>query len=200
MTFRPITILAALALGVAAPAMAANYTFNYTLLEGGVVNGSFSGNQTGNLITGISNIAVSYNGTPFDGTISAYGYAGYNGPGGPNNTALTDFVLNAATVSFDPLLNNFIFINRIIGSGPENDTFYIIPWTNGGNNQVATQVRLDGSSPNFYNGNYLPQNWSVSEVTAGVPEPASWAMLMIGFGVVGGMTRARSRKVKTYSC
>ena len=56
---------------------AADYTFNYTLLEGGVVTGSFSGAEEGDFILGISNIAVSYNGTAFDGTINAYGYFGY---------------------------------------------------------------------------------------------------------------------------
>jgi hypothetical protein len=49
----------------------------------------------------------------------------------------------------------------------------------------------DGSS------NYPPDVYQlvVSEVTA-VPEPASWAMLMAGAGMLGGLARGRKRKAE----
>lgn len=195
MAIKPIMIISALALGFAAPAAAADFTFEYTLNTGQFINGSFSGDKAGNLVTNISNIAVKLDGSAFDGVISAYGYAGYNGPGGPNTTAPADFVLNAATVSFDPLLNNFLFLNRPPAIGQDDDVFYIMPWTNGPGNQVATSVYLNGVTPNYYNGNFVPANWSLSEVIVpgpgGVPEPATWLMLLSGFGLVGTMSRRR---------
>jgi hypothetical protein len=198
MSIKPITIFAALALGLAAPAAAADFDFLYTLNTGQMVSGSFTGDRAGNLVTNISNIAVALDGSAFDGTINAYGYAGYNGPGGPNTTAVADFVLNAATVSFDPLLNNFLFLNQPPAVGLDDDVFYIIPWDNGPGNQVATQVAGNGIPVNIFNGNYVPANWSLSEVGVpgpGVPEPATWALLLAGFGLVGVMARRRTATV-----
>jgi hypothetical protein len=201
MSIKPITIFAALALGFAAPAAAGNFTFEYTLLEpGNVVTGSFSGDRAGNSITNISNIAIALNGTSFSGTVNAYGYTGYNGPTGPNSTQVDNFVLGGAIVSFDALESNFLFLNTLPGIDTDDDVFYIFPWNNGGGNQVATQVRLNGVSPNQYNGNLVPANWSLSEVVApppgpgpgGIPEPATWAMLLSGFALVGVMARRRS--------
>ena len=193
MTIKSITMVAALALAVAGPAQAAGFNFEYRLNTGELVTGSFTGDKAGNLVTNISDISVALNGTSFSGTLAAYRYTGYNGPGGPNNTASTNFVLNAATVSFDPLLNNFLFINTVPILQPDEDLFYIFPWTNGGDNQVATQVRLNGVTPNFYNGNYVPGNWSLKENSGpgGVPEPATWLMLIGGFGLVGVVSRRR---------
>ncbi|MGB7407352.1 MAG: PEPxxWA-CTERM sorting domain-containing protein, partial [Pontixanthobacter sp.] len=36
----------------------------------------------------------------------------------------------------------------------------------------------------------------ISEVAAAVPEPATWAMMLIGFGAIGFSLRARKRTVK----
>ncbi len=192
MTIKPNMIIAALALGLAAPAAAANFTFQYTLLEpGNVVTGSFSGDRAGNSVTNISNIAIALNGTSFSGTVNAYGYTGYNGPSGPNSTQVDNFVLGGAIVSFNALESNFLFMNTLPGIETDDDVFYIFPWSNGGANQVATQIRLNGVSPNQYNGNLIPQNWSLTEVTAGVPEPATWLMLLTGFGLVGAVSRRR---------
>ena len=38
-------------------------------------------------------------------------------------------------------------------------------------------------------------DWQITERDAGVPEPASWAMLLTGFGGLGAMLRARRRGV-----
>ncbi len=75
MSIKPITIFAALAMGLAAPAAAADFTFGYTSNTGTVFAGGFSGNRTGDLLTGIvtdiTDISVSIDGTPFDGTVNA---------------------------------------------------------------------------------------------------------------------------------
>ena len=36
-------------------------------------------------------------------------------------------------------------------------------------------------------------NWQITERDAGVPEPASWALMLTGFGGLGAMLRARRR-------
>ena len=40
---------------------------------------------------------------------------------------------------------------------------------------------------------------SMAPTVAGVPEPATWAMLILGFGVVGGAMRRRSQPKVSYS-
>jgi hypothetical protein len=32
-------------------------------------------------------------------------------------------------------------------------------------------------------------------ITSGVPEPATWAMMIVGFGLVGSAVRRRNRQV-----
>lgn len=202
MSRKAFASIAVLALAVSAPAIAADFTFQYTLNTGQVVAGSFTGDRSNNLVTNISNIGVTLNGTPFDGPISAYGFFGYNGPTGTNSATPMDFALNAATVSFDPLQNNFLFTNTPPAAGPVNDFFYIFPWNNGGANQVATQVALDGFTLNPYNGAYVPGNWSLTEVVtqvSGAPEPSTWAMMLLGFGLVGVAMRKRPKMRTTVS-
>ena len=60
----------------------------------------------------------------------------------------------------------------------------------------ANRISLDFGG-NFYN---TVQTWTYSvgfsdTVTADVPEPANWAMMTIGFGLLGGAMRRRSVKL-----
>ena len=62
------------------------------------------------------------------------------------------------------------------------------------------------AAPIFYNGVFNLSDFSggptVAKLTitngavAPVPEPAAWALMLVGFGVIGGTLRARSRKVR----
>ncbi|WP_239018172.1 PEPxxWA-CTERM sorting domain-containing protein [Sphingomonas flavalba] len=61
---------------------------------------------------------------------------------------------------------------------------------------LGLSVHIDGYSSN------IPINYSISitditqtPVQTPVPEPATWAMLIVGFGVIGGLSR--SRRVRT---
>lgn len=50
-------------------------------------------------------------------------------------------------------------------------------------------VSLDDKKITFHNG----VNWGWQSRFAMVPEPATWAMMLIGFGLVGGLARRRAR-------
>lgn len=101
-------------------------------------------------------------------------------------------------------------------AGPEAGTTF---WNNG---TTLTYANWGGGEPNNCCGgeNYLLINWlSTGEwndiypafgnfgyiveygpaVTGAVPEPATWAMMLAGFGIVGGALRRRRRVSVTYA-
>ncbi|UPU37856.1 hypothetical protein M1B72_09150 [Geomonas paludis] len=76
------------------------YTFNASYGYGpGIVTGSFTGDAKGNLITNLSNISASYNGTPLTGSGHLYGSGLYS----------EGWVSGGAVASFDGRENNFYF-------------------------------------------------------------------------------------------
>lgn len=64
----------------------------------------------------------------------------------------------------------------------------------------ATGVAASGGSANFvftFNSTGVPaKDFVVDRVylTAAIPEPTTWAMMLVGFGAVGGAMRSRSRR------
>lgn len=60
-----------------------------------------------------------------------------------------------------------------------------------------------GSCPSLYSTFYLTSNnnsadgYRINEITTAVPEPATWAMLILGFGIVGTAMRRRVRMQPT---
>ena len=70
-----------------------------------------------------------------------------------------------------------------------------------GQGGVSSQVAIDGACPT---GQSLIPSYiyafelsGADAVAAGVPEPASWAMMIAGFGLVGGALRRRATRVTT---
>jgi hypothetical protein len=68
--------------------------------------------------------------------------------------------------------------NRGLENGNANNGDFVFAWTPGSN---TVNFRFSASDP----GDHL------RVLTAGVPEPATWAMMILGFGVIGGAMRAR---------
>lgn len=54
---------------------------------------------------------------------------------------------------------------------------------------VSPFTAVPGGDGNDYNGNFR-----INVATAAVPEPATWAMMMLGFGAVAGALRSRRSK------
>jgi PEP-CTERM motif len=64
--------------------------------------------------------------------------------------------------------------------------------------QVSITDERSGAFTRFASGNLVTQSISISGVGA-VPEPATWAFLVAGFGVAGGALRKRSRTTRATS-
>ena len=90
-------------------------------------------------------------------------------------TSLTTFNGNPVDFSYNGFLS--------YGGGffPKLITLNTLP----GNNFLIT----DGLNHNIYSGNF-----TIAEAISAVPEPATWAMLLLGFGGIGLMMRARRRQ------
>jgi hypothetical protein len=179
---------AAALVAAAVPANAATFVYSYTFDTGDTATGSFTGTGPISAITDISNVSLSINGKAIAG-VAAYFYNGYTGPTG-SNCPSGCIVPGPATVSSDPLKENFMFSNSDL-----SQYFYIIPWNNSGDNQVATQAVGPNGVIDSFNGQYIPANFSVSAVTevTPVPEASTWAMMLLGFGIVGFAVRKGSR-------
>jgi hypothetical protein len=176
---------------MAGAAHATTYDFKYTFNTGQVITGSFTGTGPITDVTDISNINVSINDTPLSGALYAYKYIGYNGPSLPSTDTAASYVGSGATASSDPSLNNFVFADGTPSDiSSRTNYFYIIPWNNGSGNQVATQALFDGNQIDAYNGQYIPANWSLTEV----PEPAAWVLMLAGFAGLGAALRSARRK------
>jgi hypothetical protein len=108
----------------------------------------------------------------------------YNPP--PNTNGFPgNFTPGTAEVSSDPTQNDFLFTNAKTTSDAPGNYFYIIqPWNNPGpgSTTIATQLSNNGVVVDAYNGQYSTASWSL---TAAVPEPATWAMMIVGFLGVG---------------
>jgi hypothetical protein len=186
-SLRAVGIAAVLAM-TSSLAHATLFDFSYTFNTGDVISGSFQGNQTGQDVTGLINITASFDGTALTGPLSAYSYTDVGGQ------CSTCYGLGGATASFDPLSNNFVFANtNNVPIGGYTNYFYIIPWPNGAGNPVATQFYSAGNyvPSNQYNGDYIPGNW----VLKAVPEPSTWAMMILGFCGLAFMAYRRKSKV-----
>lgn len=192
-----ILLAAALALSCGA-AKATVYDFSYSFVDNQdpgtivrTISGSFEGTGPISHITNITDISASLNGgSPISG-LTAWSYA----PTGQNCGDANCFTLGGAVVS-NTGSNNFVFSTATTNSELAASTyFYIIqPWFNGSpppfSDTVAAQFAF-GGNPNsyidYYNGQFIPENFNVSAV----PEPSTWAMMILGFCGLGFLTYRR---------
>ena len=191
-----VAMMAATAIPAQAVVPLQLYNFSYDFGQyapGDTVTGSFTGIGDLSEITNITAVSLTINGIAVTGPITAFSYTGE-----PGANCGTCFTTGGATVSSNGTSENFVFGN---GDTFADSTsyFYIIPgWynTGPGSTTIAVQANLVGTfvPSNQYNGDYIPQNFSVS-----VPEPATWAMMLVGMGMVGFAARRRAKVAVAYA-
>ena len=98
-------------------------------------------------------------------------------------------------------MSNFLFsaADAIEGEWPWPTFFYVIqPWANNGpGDPIAESFGTGGSYIDYYNGQYYPQNFSVSihnSSSSAAPEPPTWAMMLVGFAGLGYAGFRQTRK------
>lgn len=124
-----------------------------------------------------------------------WGYDFNTGARGSNATALITIknIKTGASVSYNPLFpgnDNKVFTGNVQNSAHLGFAFLSgVGFNASVDNVYRVTLAVDGFSGG-------PQSLSVDAMMgAGVPEPATWAMMIGGFGLVGGAMRRRSTKV-----
>lgn len=179
-------------------AHAAQYNFSYSFASGDVVSGSLTGTQNGLFVENVSNVSVSFNGTPFTGNTDFY-QAYYFSPG-------CCFAAGAPAISFDGDLNNFYFsdaapntpsTNVFVMNGTDKDYWYIgdlsplrYAYVAVGGSYVGYDVTANSSTYPGANGGFDAGRWSLT-LASEVPEPATYTMLLAGLGLLVATARRR---------
>lgn len=161
---------ALLALGLAlGTARADTFNFSYVFGDGLSVTGSLNGTANGNFVEDIANVSVFFGGNVLPGTIFTSQFDGASYLSGP-------------IVSFDPLLNNFVFANSDLVNGDFglDSIFYML------NASVFSDTAVAYSSLGYGSQDdpTVAASWSLTRAT--VPDQGTTlALLALGLVVLG---------------
>ena len=180
-------------LALATRVSADNFVFSETFSNAFIikVTGSFSGTASGNIISDISNVTVSYWDSQFDtlptetvslGTLNAYG----------ESYTTHTWSSGSAVVSIDGTANNFLFSAAEI---PTTIPYPAFLYSLSKNTAPLDNNMFYGwnAIPFGYNQDSTPQNWSVTNVSE---VPLSPAIMMFATGFVGIAVSHRKLNVK----
>ncbi len=166
-------------LTLAVSAQATTYEFSYTQLDHTVVSGTFDGTASGNLITGLSNFSVFVDSVGFANNGNLYTY------GGPS----TGLAAGQGVMSFNGLATDIAVADANLFGGAAQ-SLLLIGRFNGGNTD-AVNYNTPGLNGGEGNGDYSASRWHLAEVTAAVPEPETYAMLLGGLALMGAVVRRK---------
>lgn len=106
----------------------------------------------------------------------------------PSYTLTLTFA-DGATISGSYVGSNFVAgPNATATVGGSTYTLTGFGWDRSQADNVSAFRAVSGGDPADYTGQF-----SYSAVTAAVPEPATWAIFVLGFGVLGGTMRRRAK-------
>jgi hypothetical protein len=173
-----LAAVAAVGLG-AVSANATSFTYSYVLQSGnGAITGTFDGTLiSSNIISDIVNFSANYQGASL----------GVNMVNTHSNGSI--YVDGGAQISLDGTQNNFAFFDQDY------------PQTHNYNVYVIDLSALGGSSDAVKGGGGTDygQRSSFTAQASSVPEPASWAMMIGGFGLMGAAMRRQRKTAVSFS-
>ncbi|KAF3998147.1 PEP-CTERM sorting domain-containing protein [Glaciimonas immobilis] len=174
--FKYITLICVLAASSASQA-AQTYAYTITFSPKAIASGTFTGEANGDLITSLSNITASLNGVAFHNNGNLYAASWSNGT----------WKNGGAVASIDGKHNNFQFTDV---NYPANQQYSgeLASFAQYSSTTNANNVWLNGSPAQYYSNNSA--SWTLHAITP-VPETASYAMLLVGLGLFGFMSRRR---------
>lgn len=154
-------------------------------------------------------------------TVAALGYNDY-GFGMPHNVGLYDsggtLLASVAVSGGSTLLNGYRYVNLGSSLNLGAGTYYLVGTTLGVNDGWTYQAASFATGPgvtyagSFYTSGtggtlafpatsapdrqYLLTNFSTDRLGGAVPEPGTWSLLIIGFGVAGATLRRRAPRYR----
>ena len=170
----------ALALCMAAPAAAETINVDFTTPDGGVTTGLYSG---------IVNVTVSGTGFSFGSALNDAFYI--FSPGSPTHDgSYYQLTFGTSTlVGLNPAQNA---VNFLVGPMPAYNPDHVYTFQLNTGAVSPTQLHFGVSDGDFGdNGGF----YTVT-IDGAVPEPASWAMMIGGLGLVGATLRRRKAAVR----
>jgi fluoride ion exporter CrcB/FEX len=190
-------IFVALLFGGASPASAVIYNVTGSNLLGQTLTGTLEGDAALNTVTAVD-LLVSGVANPFT-TLSSYSspaHPAYNGSTSPAllvyNGSFTEFIFLGASLSDIPLLAFDWYQHDIAWA---NSTYNVAMCGTDPICQAVVAQRnaialndLASNYPNFLNHAFA------ATAVAAVPEPSTWAMMILGFAGVGFMAYRRKSK------
>jgi hypothetical protein len=143
----------------------------------GAFNGTFGGGGLTQTVTSAGGLYL------FSASVAAFNASQFTNLSGGRFQALVD---GAVLASFD--------INEIASNETRRGLLTFATTLSAGNHVLSIQALRNGLRSDNTPFQYFT-NVRLDNVVAGVPEPATWGLMLTGFGMVGAGMRARRRSV-----
>jgi hypothetical protein len=130
--------------------------------------------------------------TDFDGNLGADNALVFSGALLPQFSG-GFLTFDTSSFNYNPLAGNLLLDVKVIGGASlDYETFFDSDFSGSGLFQRVSNYEVPPSN----------NNWGLVtsfDASAAVPEPAAWAMMIVGFGLVGGAMRKRTKVSVSYA-